>query len=231
MNRKIQGFTLIELLVVVAIIGILLSILLPSIQKARAKTIAVVCLNNQKQINTAYIMYAGENNEYFVPMSTDDSRWTKTLHDGAYLEVPNGSVSGNGMHILSPDNNFVFWCPAETSHHPVADIALNSNLSYWHLNNSKFVDVIEPTEVVLVGDGFQRGTEYGEWQLGSKEWISAGLSQAAGGSPFPDEARHQNKSVSTFVDGHGAFISASKVIAERNTLYTGPLDLTNPDYN
>jgi len=55
-------FTLIELLVVISIIGILASLLLPSLAKARYKAKEKVCLSNMKQCHLGAIMYAGDNN-------------------------------------------------------------------------------------------------------------------------------------------------------------------------
>lgn len=56
-----KKFSLLELLIVIAIIGILLSILLPSLQKARFMAKTAVCLSNTKQINIAISSYMVKN--------------------------------------------------------------------------------------------------------------------------------------------------------------------------
>ena len=55
--RKRRGFTLIELLVVIAIIGILASMLLPSLARAREVTKRAVCISNQKQLGIFLLNY------------------------------------------------------------------------------------------------------------------------------------------------------------------------------
>ncbi|MBN1346093.1 MAG: prepilin-type N-terminal cleavage/methylation domain-containing protein [Phycisphaerae bacterium] len=62
-RRKPYGFTLIELLVVVAIIALLISILLPSLSKAREQARTSLCLSRISQLNKAMLLYADDFDE------------------------------------------------------------------------------------------------------------------------------------------------------------------------
>jgi prepilin-type N-terminal cleavage/methylation domain-containing protein/prepilin-type processing-associated H-X9-DG protein len=58
------AFTLIELLVVIAIIAILAAVLLPVLHQAQERGEAAACIDHQKQLSTAWVMYASDNNDY-----------------------------------------------------------------------------------------------------------------------------------------------------------------------
>jgi len=60
-----SGFTLVELLVVIGIIALLLSILMPSLRKARSIAMRLACASNLKQISLAMNLYLnGNDNTY-----------------------------------------------------------------------------------------------------------------------------------------------------------------------
>jgi prepilin-type N-terminal cleavage/methylation domain-containing protein len=97
-----KPFTLIELLIVIAIIGILVTLLLPSLGKARRKAMIAGCLSNHKQINIGNQLYLKNNNgrfpfAKFSGADTNTGRhWVGKLGSGSNYRV---NVSKRPLNI------------------------------------------------------------------------------------------------------------------------------------
>ena len=109
--RPLHAFTLIELLVVVAIIALLVSILLPSLSRARKTTLRTVCAHNLHQLYLGTVTFAQNNNDHLL--STSLQGWPQGWWrwDG---NVPNLIRSNQYMPpFMGYFNNTreVFYCP------------------------------------------------------------------------------------------------------------------------
>ena len=100
---KKRGFTLIELLVVIAIIALLMSILMPALNKAKHAAQGAVDMSNQHQFSLIWKYYTDEHEGYFPergggsnPEQLTMNGWPWVLYDGGYL----------------PEDQTILKCPA-----------------------------------------------------------------------------------------------------------------------
>lgn len=104
--RGISYFTILELLAVISIMVLLVSLLLPGLNKAREKAREMACANNLKQMNYCFLSYLNDNAEYYMGHNNDPvgAIWCYKLLTYVNTSIPSGSNS-----VYSG----IFKCPAD----------------------------------------------------------------------------------------------------------------------
>jgi prepilin-type processing-associated H-X9-DG protein len=112
--RRRGAFTLVELLVMISIIGLLMSVLLPSLGRARRQADAVVCTNNLRNLGFAFACYANDYDDYTMPARVQQTDayiywWGKKSDDG--IDYKTGFLWPYLRSELK--KNSVYECPSQ----------------------------------------------------------------------------------------------------------------------
>lgn len=111
------NFTLTELLIVIAVIAILASLLLPSLNKALARARAINCVGNLRQTGMAFQQYAIDNTDYFM-LDWDNNSYVKYLT----------GYGGDNNKTLAEMRTRRYHCPA--TYRPWDGVTIPYELSY-----------------------------------------------------------------------------------------------------
>ncbi|HYW81233.1 MAG TPA: DUF1559 domain-containing protein [Thermoguttaceae bacterium] len=132
-HRAPLGFTLVELLVVVAIIGILISLLLPAVQAARESARRISCSSNLKQIGTALQSHHEAYGSFppGIPSCTEQNYITGGTQSGAYCQGPNWAT--NLLAQMGEDQMYQFVRDTvENQYNPADDMEHEAgNIGVW----------------------------------------------------------------------------------------------------
>jgi prepilin-type N-terminal cleavage/methylation domain-containing protein/prepilin-type processing-associated H-X9-DG protein len=133
------GFTLIELLVVIAIIAIFAAMLLPALSRAKSKAQSTSCANHLRQLQQAWIMYAGDTTDW-IPLNRVVNQGGFNFADKGSWVVGNAWLDVNATNIMTGTlypyltSVDVYRCPTDRStvrNHPELTKTRSYGASLW----------------------------------------------------------------------------------------------------
>ena len=224
---RIKAFTLIELLVVISIIALLMSILLPSLNRAREQAKTIICRSHLKDIGLAFMDYAMQNSEQLPPLGDTDpsagggsdprryvgKHWYERLAETGL--VPDGSVKSDSPPTFVNYTEGIWRCPTVKRNQIYAESGRATwgggyGVNQWFINygtrggSPKLSSIKNAAFVFLVGDcGRPMGDGTFNYSTWCKLYPLMPFDLRKTGNPNEQPAcRHNGKGNVIFVDGH-----------------------------
>jgi prepilin-type N-terminal cleavage/methylation domain-containing protein len=153
------GFTLIEMLVVIGIIGFLIGMLLPTLNKAQAQANRAKCMSNLHQIGLDMLIYAEDNNGYLFP---DKLGWPGSGRPPALVPGTSDQYNVWTYYVFNKIwNPPIMLCPADLEPSGDHSYILNDHMAYWRVKYStELPNHRSPSDVVVMGEKISSLPDY-----------------------------------------------------------------------